>query len=271
MNLYCLAVALAFTLLQCCAQNITGTVGAKSWMLGGTAVAHKDLWSVNNNPAAFTSLQNTQFGLYSEERFNENNLRLANLSVVVPSKHVHVGAALTYFGYSVFNQQKLGVSLSKALGQSFSLGVQLNYVSTFIEQQGHAGNIATAVGILATPIPKLRIGFMLFNPTQNSYGTYTTEKIPSYGKMGCVYDVSEKVALHAEAHQILNQQLSWRGGVYYAIHDAVHLAVGAATQPAYYTFGTTLLMKSMKLDMAASFHEVLGFTPHVGCSIPVSR
>jgi hypothetical protein len=148
------------------------------------------------------------------------------------------------------------------------LGVQLNYLSTFIEQYGQAGNIVMAFSASATPVKNVRMSFVLFNPTQSAYGRYTSEKIPSYGKLGCSYELSSKVILHLEADQVLNQVLSWRGGVYYKIHDIVHLAVGAATQPTYYTFGTTLLMRNMKLDMATSFHEVLGLTPHVGFSIP---
>jgi hypothetical protein len=266
-----LFVALAISFSYCSAQNIASSVGAKAWMLGGSSVANTDVWSANNNPAASTPIRKTQYGLYCEQRFAEKNLRLANLSTVVPFKYAHIGVSLNYYGYSVFNQQKVGLSLSKALSRSFSLGVQLNYVSTFIEQYGGAGNIVLATGISATPIKQLRIGFLVFNPTQNTYGKYTTEKIPAYAKLGCGYDVSDRVALNLEADQGLNRQLSWRGGVYYKIHDAVHLALGAATQPMYYTFGTVLMMKSMKLDMAASFHEVLGLTPHIGCSLPVSN
>lgn len=266
-----LFVALAIPFSYCRAQQITCAVGAKAWMLGGSSVAHADAWSANNNPAAITILRKNQYGLYSEQRFVEKNLRLANLCVVIPSRYVHVGATLNYYGYSVFNQQKIGLSLSKALSPSFSLGVQLNYVSTFIEQYGRAGNIVLAGGISATPLRQLRIGFMLFNPTQNTYGKYTDEKIAAYAKLGCAFDVSERVLLNLEADQGLNKQLSWRGGVHYKIHEVVHLALGAATQPTYYTFGTVLLMKNMKLEMAASFHEVLGLTPHVGFSLPVSK
>ncbi|MES2779641.1 MAG: hypothetical protein V4651_07050 [Bacteroidota bacterium] len=264
-------IALAISISYCEGQNIIGPIGAKAWMLGGSSVAHSDVWSANNNPAASTTIRKNQYGLYSEQRFNEQHLKLVNLSVVKPTKHVHLGATLNYYGYSVFNQQKVGLSLSKALSSAFSLGVQLNYLSTGIEQYGHAGNIALAVGISVTPTRQLRIGFVVFNPTQNMYGKYTTEKIPTYGKLGCTYEVSDKVILNIEADQVLNQQLSWRGGVYYKIHEILHLAVGAATQPTYYTFGTALLMKNMRLDMAAGFHEVLGLTPHVGLSLPVSK
>ncbi|MES2559869.1 MAG: hypothetical protein V4590_09030 [Bacteroidota bacterium] len=264
-------VAFAIFFFNCRGQHIAAPVGAKAWMLGGSSVTITDVWSATNNPAASIPIRKTQYGLYSEQRFSEKNLRLANLSVIVPTKYGQLGGTLNYYGYSLFNQQKIGISLSKALSTTFALGVQLNYVSTFIEQYGTAGNMVVAAGISAMPVQRLRIGFVVFNPTQYTYGAYTSEKIPAYAKLGCAYDVSDKVMLQLEADQTLNQQLSWRGGVYYKIHEVVHLALGAATQPVYYTFGTVLYMKTIKLDMAASFHEVLGLTPHVGCSLPIAK
>ena len=264
-------LALAISISCCAAQTTTSPIGAKTWMLGGNSVTLTDVWSANNNPAASTGIHKTQYGMYSEQRFTERNIRLANLSMVLPTRYVHLGTTLNYYGYSVFNQQKIGISLSKKLTESFSLGVQLQYVSTFIEQYGHAGNIVLAAGIAATPVKRLRIGFVIFNPTQNRYGTYTAEKIPSYGKVGCCYTVSDKVEVYAEADQALGAQLTWRGGLYYKLHERLHMAVGAATKPTYYTVGTAVLFSNMKMDFASSFHEVLGFTPHLGVSLPVSK
>jgi hypothetical protein len=253
------------------AQGIIGPAGAKAWMLGGSSAADAGVWSANNNVGAVPQIKNIQAGLYTEQRFNEPNLRLTNLSVVLPTRYAHIGGAINYYGYSAFNQQRLAVSVAKALTPVFSLGVQLNYVSTFIEGYGQAGNTVLGGGVYFKPLSKLSLGFTVFNPTQNKYGKYTTDKIPSYGRLGCAYDMSDKVTLHAEADQRLNQKLIWRGGVYYKIHESFHLAMGAATNPTYYTFGTSLHMKKIKLDLASSFHEVLGFTPHLAISLPVAK
>jgi hypothetical protein len=253
------------------AQGIIGPTGAKAWMLGGSSAASGDVWSAANNPGAVTQVKNLQAGLYTEQRFNESNLRLTNLSVVVPTKYVHIAGTINYYGYSAFNQQRLGLSVSKKLNAIFSLGIQLNYVSTFIEGYGQAGNTALGGGVYIKPLSKLSLGFTIFNPTQNTYGKYTTDKIPSYGRLGCAYDVSDKITLNMETDQRLDNRLIWRGGVYYKIHESFHLAMGAATNPVYYTFGTSLHMKKIKLDIASSFHEVLGFTPHIGVSLPVAK
>jgi hypothetical protein len=265
---YAFCVLLKF---NCYAQLITGPVGAEQWMLGGNSAAVANVWGTTNNAATITQINKFQVGVYSEQRFAESKLQLSNVSIVQPFKYVHVGLAVNHFGYSVYNQQRICLSVAKKLSNTFSLGVQLNYVSTFIQDYGTAGNPTLGLGLYAKPLPKLALAFVVFNPTQETYGKNTQEKIPAYARLGCGYILSEKLRLNIEADQQLNQELIWRAGVYYKIHDVLHLAIGAATKPTYYTFGTALVLKKVKVDIAMSLHEALGLTPHVGLSLPIQK
>jgi hypothetical protein len=44
--------------------------------------------------------------------------------------------------------------------------------------------------------------------------------------------------------------------------------MGAADNPVYLTLGASFKLRTCKLDYAASFHEVLGYTPHLSLSFP---
>lgn len=250
-------------------QGITGPTGAEAWMMGGASAAMQNVWAADNNPAAITGIKNSQLGVYSEQRFNQSNNKLANITGVIPTKYLSVGAHVNYYGYSVFNQQKLGLSLGKELSRQFALGVQMSYIATNIQDYGNSGAFVTSLGIHTQLMDKVKIGVILFNLTQAKFAENLEEKIPSYGRIGLVYDISRKVLVQAEADQILNQKLIMRGGLSYKIHEVISLAIGACSNPAYYTFGTAIRIKSLKMDIASSFHEVLGFTPHLGVSLPI--
>jgi hypothetical protein len=252
-------------------QAIFNPVGAGQWMLGGSSAAHTNVWSATNNVGATTEIKKIQGGLYSTQYFSEKSLRLSNLCIVFPTKFVQIGTTITHFGFDAYNQQKLGISVAKKLSETFSLGVQLNYVGTYIDGYGSTGNITLAAGILIKPISNIRLGFTLFNPTQNAYGDGIQEKIPSFAKLGCAYDLSDKITLHSEADQAVNQKLIMRGGVLYKIHPVFHLAIGAASNPVYYTAGATFLLKTLKIDFATSIHQVLGITPHLSLSLPIHK
>jgi hypothetical protein len=49
------------------------------------------------------------------------------------------------------------------------------------------------------------------------------------------------------------------------------LSIGSANNPVYLTFGTGVKLKQFQIDFAASFHQILGFSPHLGLSFPVQK
>jgi hypothetical protein len=252
-------------------QLITAPTGAEQWMLAGSSAAITNVFSTNNNAGAITQIKSFQAGLYSEQRFTESHLQTANVCLVVPTKHLHIGGSINYFGYSAFNQQRMSISVAKQLSPAFSLGVQLNYVSTFIQDYGTTGSPALAIGIYSKPLSKLSLAFVVFNPTQSTYGKNSKDPIPTYARLGCGYTLTEKVKLVAEADQQLNTKLIWRGGVYYQIHEVLALAMGVSNNATHFTFGTSLKLKKVKVDIAVSVHEVLGITPHLAIVFPVVK
>jgi hypothetical protein len=252
-------------------QLITAPTGAEQWMLGGNSSVVHNVFSANNNAGAITQIKSFQAGLYSEQRFTESHLQTANVCVVVPTKHIHIGGSINYFGYSAFNQQRISIAVAKQLSPVFSLGVQLNYVSTFIQDYGTTGSPALGIGVYSKPLANLSLAFVVFNPTQSTYGKNMHDPIPTYARLGCGYTVSGKLKLVAEADQQLNTKLIWRGGVYYQIHEVLALATGVSTNPTFFTFGTAITLKKIKVDLAVSVHEVLGVTPHLALVFPVTK
>lgn len=250
------------------AQGVTGPIGSKAWMMGGASASAVDLWSANNNPGAMGMLSHTHVGIYSEQRFMESNLKLANITGIYHNKWLNFGASVNYYGYQAFNQQKISLSAGKKLSSTVSLGVQLNYLATNIQDYGNAGAWALGAGLAYKPIEKLTFGLMVFNPTQSKYTETLNERIPTITRMGLTYKVSKKVMVQMEADQTLQQKLILRGGLEYQLHEILSLSAGAANNPVYYTFGASLAMKKLKLDMATSFHEVLGYSPHIGLVFP---
>ncbi len=218
-----------------------------------------------------SGIHSMQIGLYSEQRYLQSELKIGGLAAVKPFKSFSAGAAVSYYGFTAFNQQRYTLSMSKSLSKTVRLGVQGQYLTTFIQDYGSAGNWVLGLGLQVIPVRNIILGMVLFNPTQAKYGTQTSERIPAYARLGCTYQVSDKVKLMIEADQQLEQQLCWRGGVQYHVHEVLTLALGAAARPTYYTFGVGLKVNTFQLDLASGIHEVLGFTPHLGLTMPIQK
>ncbi len=69
--------------------------------------------------------------------------------------------------------------------------------------------------------------------------------------------------LLAEAEKNIDFSARFKAGAEYKIADALHLRGGVATNPAQYFMGAGINLKDLKIDFAASYHQVLGVTPAI--------
>lgn len=65
----------------------------------------------------------------------------------------------------------------------------------------------------------------------------------------------------AEAEKDIDHPARIKAGIEYQIADVLHLRGGVATNPSQYSFGVGLNVQHLKIDIASSYHQILGFTP----------
>jgi len=256
------AVTLLFS-VHANSQSLLNPVSADAWSGGGSSVTEKNVFSVFNNPSITAETKQFQLGLFSEQRFNETKLTTAGIALVIPTKWIHIGLGFSHFGYTLFNQQKCGITISKKLSKQFSAGVTFSFLGTFVSEQPYTGNIIGELGLFYKYSAKLHFGIFILNPAQNKYSVSGNEKIPTLARLGIEYSISDKLRLILETEQMLNADLVYRGGIKYQIHELFLVSVGAANNPVYLTFGCGIKLKQFKINYAAAIHEVLGYSPHL--------
>ncbi|TAE85709.1 MAG: hypothetical protein EAY81_06235 [Bacteroidetes bacterium] len=253
------------------AQGIHGVIGAEAWMQGGVSSTLSNVYAVVNNPSQISYLKKWQAGVYSEQRFNRKELTLANFSIAFPNKVIDVGLAVNYFGFQDFNQQRVALSAAKKLAETFSLGVQLNYVATNIKEYGTAGALVLGAGVTYQPVKKIEVALTIFNPSQQQLSNQVSDIIPAFARLGVKYIVSNKVYTTFEVDQQLEQKTVFRGGIRYDLHKRVAVAIGVANQPTLFTFGTSMLAGNLSIEAAATIHQTFGFTPQLGLRLPIQH
>lgn len=253
------------------AQVSTAIIGGDAAQLGGISAKQQSAYSAINNPALMPLLAHWQSGVYSEQRFGLKELTLSNISVVMPTKSVHIGAAINYFGFSNYNQQRFVLSAAKKLSESFSLGVQLNYQLTNIVDYGSAGAWVAGAGFMYKPTHQLTVSGFVFNPTQQKLSLAVADKIPSLFRLGVAYQVNDKVDVLAEGEQQLEQKINVRAGLRYQVHPRVGLGIGFNSNPVAVHFGTSIKFNQVMIDAAAGVHQVLGVIPQVGIRFPFKK
>ena len=192
----------------------------------------------------------------------------------LPTKAGTFSAELNYFGYSSYNESKIGIGFGKQLFDKLSVGIQLDYLNNYIaDMYGNAGNVAAEVGVLAEPVENFFIGAHIFNPTKSKIADYNEERIPTILKFGMGYKFSDKLMISGETEKDLDYRPSYKAGVEFMVRENVYLRTGIMvvnsreyTNSVQSCFGLGYVLSSFHADLAFSTDPILGITPHVSIS-----
>jgi hypothetical protein len=239
--------------------------GGRQAGLGNATVTLSDVWATNYNQAGLARIEKMTAGIYYDNRYITNTMSLKAAAFAMPVQDLGVfGVSVSHFGYSLYSEQKIGVSYARNFGPSFSAGVQLNYLGTSLPSEyGSRGAICAEAGLQFEIVKNLRMGAHIFNINRARMANYNQERIPTIMKLGLAYTFSEKVMVTAEAEKDIEQKPMIKGGVEYRIAKPLYLRTGISTNPTLNTFGIGVLMKDIRFDFAMGLHPELGLTPHL--------
>jgi hypothetical protein len=258
---------LVFLSTVCFCTNASGEnwpVGGKAAGMSDASVTLTDFWSVHSNQAGLAGVKNISAGIYYENRFGLKQMGLKAGAFVMPTKAGVFALSMSYFGYTQFNETKTGLAYAKNFGKKFSAGVQLDYLATHIaENYGNSSAIAAELGLRYQINKNLAIGTHVFNPTRAKVAAYDDERAPTIVKLGLSYLFSEKVILAVESEKDIQYDPVFKVGIEYRPIKSLYLRTGISTNPVLNSFGFGLEFSNFNLDFAASYHQVLGFTPQV--------
>jgi hypothetical protein len=260
---YSLLLSLIFS-LQLSASNDNYPFGGRAAGMSNASVTLYDVWSVSHNQAGLARLENEAAGVYFENRFLIDELNFGAGTLAYPTGLGVLGVSFTYFGFELYNETKIGLAYARDFGERFSMGMQINYHNTSIgENYGNKGNITAELGVIFHLLPELSIGAHLFNPTRAKIGDFADERIPTILKTGLGYEFSDRVMVVVEAEQGINHKPVFKAGVEYQIIDPLFVRGGIGTNPNSNSFGFGLEIKNLQIDLAASYHYILGYSPQI--------
>ncbi len=242
-------------------------LGSRAAAMGNASVAISDLWSVHHNQAGLASLSTLQAGFHHENKFMVQEFGLQAIALAVPARPGTIGFSYTYFGFSKYNESKVGLSFGRMFGKRFAAGVQINYLHTYIaEDYGDTGNITVEGGFIAEPVDGLFIGAHLYNPAGASITTYYDEPVPTILRFGIAGYLGNRVLASVETVKEMDHRLVFRAGLEAGVIGSLYLRGGIASDPVQSSFGLGYIFGGLAADIAFTNHQVLGFTPHFSVS-----
>lgn len=246
-------------------QGVLSNLGnGKAAGLNGINTAFDDVYALSGNQAGIAWVENFGGFAFAEQRFLLEELAGLTAGIVLPTKAGNFGATLGYLGFERFSEQKVGLAYGRKLLRNLSVGGQLDL---FNQQTGNFGNFSTLTfefGLQMAVNERLTIGAHTLNPIQATLDN--GEGLTSNFRLGLAYDPIKSASIYAEAEQDIESTVPvFRGGLAYRPIERLEVRIGVRSKPSGFSFGAGYRLKSgFGLDLAAVYHEVLGFTPSAG-------
>lgn len=232
-----------------------------------------DFWSLFHNPAGIAGLKNPQAGIFFCRQFNLRELTRNHAGFVLPfGDNQAAGLEAGSYGFDAWRENLLAFSYAITIAEKISLGAKVNYLAIVTADAGSVSTAFVTVGTQTKINDQLSLGFSAVNVNRATIKGYAgKEEILSLFSAGILYQPSEKVLLVADVHKSIAFPLNWSGGLEYVIIPALLARVGVSTHPLTFNSGLGLKLENIALDFAFSYHERLGYTPHISLCYQFAR
>lgn len=269
-----LTVILYLSLSNAFAYDILQPVGGRAAAMGGTAVASRGLWALQNNPAGMANLDQFSFGLYYENHWMLKETAFKSAALAVPVKFGCLGVSFNQFGSSKYSENKFGLAYAKDFGPYLQIGLQLDYLMLSIGNDYDKQSAVTfELGIQSQVTEKLRLGTYIFNPVHIALQqSINQEKLPIVFRFGAAYQFTKDFVGQCEIEKNTDYEgVSLRGGLEYEALKDFYLRAGVQTNPGLLSFGLGYEIRFARIDVAAQLHEILGNTIQVGMVFSIGK
>lgn len=237
--------------------------GARVEALGGAGVALPGVWA-RVNPATLAKASYS-VRLYGDQGFGLPELRSAAIDASATWRSTGLGLGAQTLGFDAFRVSALHVGA----GRGFRLGTQrtvaagLSATLHHAQIRGYGSGIAVAldVGFNVDVLPSLAAAATVRNLNQALLAGL--EPVPQTLAVGLAYDPGAHLSLVLDVVDDSRFPLSVRSGAELRPVEAVALRIGVSTDPTTFSGGAGVRLGSLRADLAATRHEVLGWTPAV--------
>ncbi len=196
-------------------------------------------------------------------------LSQAAAGYIHPAVQGTMGVALNWFGNAFYHEGTAGLAYARMFGDKLAAGVMLSYRFISIgEGFGSTGTIAAEIGLICEILPGLHVGAHIDNPGRSRITAYDyldhDERLPSVIRSGLAYIFSDGLQASLEVKKDIRYPARAKLGLEYAYGERIMLRTGLTTNPMTNSFGFGLRNGNWQLDLASSYHYVLGYSPQAG-------
>ncbi len=263
MKIWC-ALFLSVSYFELYAQN---NLGPRLTAMGNNAAALTDVWSLQANAACITGIKSPTIATSYVQHLVDTEISTQSAGFVFPYQNNFLGISFQRYGFAAYNDVKIGFAYAKKLSPQLALALNTNLHQLQISSYGSSNTFSVDAGLLYTPSPLFSLGFYTMNLSGQSFNSQQNLKIASSLHTGLSYKPIDKVLIALTISKIYEQSIDVKTGIdYQLVPEFLNLRAGCSFKPAMQYAGLGIQLKQVQFDMAATYHNSLGYTPQIGIS-----
>ena len=242
-------------------QSLRKPIGASYIGLGAYSIDHLDIFSVTSNQAALAQIKDPAVGVYGERRFLLAETNMYSALIAMPTKEGNFAFQADYFGFKNYNESQLGIAYARSVGKNLDLGIKFNYYSFRIPGFESPSTVNFEIGAIAHLTDKLNAGIHFYNPVGGKLSKTDNDKLCSIYSFGLGYEVSDIFFISTEIVKQEDLPVNLNVAMQYDFAKQFFARFGIATQNGSPFAGAGISWEYFRLDVCASYHPQLGFSP----------
>ena len=258
-----LLLLLFFWFNQLTAQSLRYSLAQPYISLSAYSQKQNDPLSFTGNQAALAQSKSAGIGVFGERRFLLSETSVYTLGASLPTRLGNFGIQINYAGFKNFTENKIGLAYARKLGKLVDVGVQFNYYGYRIPAYGNASTINFEIGAMLHLTDKLNAGLHVYNPVGGKLGKNSNEKLAAAYKIGLGYDASDRFFISSEIIKEEDKAVNVIAGLQYQFAKQFFAKAGFISGSTTAYAGAGIAWKNLRLDISASYHPQLGFSPGI--------
>ncbi len=188
---------------------------------------------------------------------------LKDLTEVAGAGHIRlpwedqIAFGIQYTGIEGYSEQRFTFSYARRLFEKASAALQFDLNRNEAREYDNVMAASWSISFFAPLMNELSLSAWLYNPL----GVESTLDLPSMARIGLLYAPSEKVGVAVEAEKDWREEVRFKLGMNYHLHERMVVRFGMGTNPSLFHAGITwAITNNMALNGGWRYHSRLGST-----------
>ncbi len=243
--------------------------GARNEALARSTVALNDSWALFYNPAGLVFNQTEIIAGY-QSKYISLGINDGAFGFTFPIKNTALGIGASYFGDNLLSKSKAVAAVAHKIGKT-SLGIKTTYEQIRIDEIGSKGIIYIDIGGQIIITEQVSIGMVINNLNQAKFDTLSLSSPNTNVQVGINYHPHSKLTLLAQVEKNISNPAILRLALEYAVSSNVQVRTGFLPSPASAFAGIGFNWANMKLDLAGSYQQQLGWSGGLSIGVPIQK